>query len=611
MWRRIPDEVIENVRQHFDIVDVVSEYVSLKRTGRSFVGLCPFHSEKTPSFSVSPDKQIFHCFGCGVGGNVFSFYMLIENVSFVEAVTHFAGRAGIHIPYEEVVDEESEEAVRRKKLFAANDLAAKYYHHILMNTKVGEPALEYLKGRGLTPGTIERFQLGYAPSAWDVLLRFLTKRGFSEDFLEEAGLLSKSQTDPSRYYDKFRNRVMFPIQDAQGRVVGFGGRVMDESHPKYLNTPETVLFHKGRHLYNFHRARNAIRQTKQAVLLEGYMDVIVAYQAGVENVVAALGTALTPDQARLLNRNAEEIVMVYDGDRAGQNAALRSSEVIKETGGSARVVVLPDGLDPDEFIRKHGYEAFERMIRDRSMSVTSFKLQKLREESQLSTQEGRIRFLTEAVRIISELKSPVERESYLRQLAGEFDVSLESLSMEVEVATKSLKTRKNGDIPPRMWNTNRDNGKQVVKESLQSKLPLPAHLEAERKLLSYMLIDEGAARQVQETLVDEFSVDEHAALAIHLYHFYGENEKPNPALFIAQLDDPVLIQLASELVVEAENLDMRPGLVEEYIQCIRRYPFEKRLKEIPREMEEALRNGDYALLRALQQEQLQLRAVLR
>jgi DNA primase len=611
MWRRIPDEVIENVRQHFDIVDVISEYVSLKRTGRSFVGLCPFHSEKTPSFSVSPDKQIFHCFGCGVGGNLFSFYMMIENVSFVEAVTHFAGRAGISISYEEVGEEESEEAVRRKKWFTANELAAKFYHHILMNTKAGEPALAYLQGRGLTLATIEKFQLGYAPNSWNVLLRFLKKRGFSEDCLEEAGLLSRSQTDPPRWYDRFRHRVMFPIQDSQGRVVGFGGRVMDDTQPKYLNTPETALFHKGRHLYNFHRARQAIRQSKQAILLEGYMDVIAAFQAGTTNVVAALGTALTPEQARLLNRNAEEIIMVYDGDRAGQNAALRNAEVIREAGGNPRVVVLPDGMDPDDLIRKYGNEAFERMIRERALSLTSFRLQKLREESRLSTQEGLVRFLSEAVRIISEGTSPLEKESYLRQLAGEFNVSLESLMKEAESVSQTRKTQRNGDIPPKMWNTNRDTGKERVRESSSGKLPIPAHLEAERKLLSYMLIDKGVARQVQETLVDEFSVDEHAALAIHLYHFYGENEKPNPALFVAGLEDPDLIRLASELAMEAEHLDRRPGLVEEYIQCIRRYPLEKRLKEIPQEMEEALHKGDFSRLRALQQEQLQLRAVLR
>lgn len=610
MWKKIPDEVIENVRQHFDIVDVVSEYVTLKRTGRSFVGLCPFHSEKTPSFSVSQDKQVFHCFGCGAGGNVFSFYMRMENVSFVDAITHFANRAGIPIPEQEE-EKESVEGLQRKKLFYANELAAKYYHHILMNSAVGEPAREYLKGRGVTHTTIEQFQLGYAPQAWDVLLRFLRKRGFTEEILEEAGLVSQSQANPGRYFDKFRNRVMFPIHDTQGRVVGFGGRVMDSSEPKYLNTPETNLFHKGRHLFNFHRARHSMRQCKQVILLEGYMDVIAAYQAGIPYVVAALGTALTPEQARLLNRNVDEIVMMYDGDRAGQKAALRSSEVIQEAGGTPRVVVLPAGLDPDEFIQKNGKEAFERIVRDGSLSVTSFKLQKLREESQLSTQEGRVQFLTDATHIISEIKSPVEKEAYLRQLAGEFHVSLESLIRETEIYTQTMKPHNKGDNHARTWNTNKDNGKDRPMGHTQRKWLLPAHVEAERKLLSYMLIDEEVARQVQEALIDEFSVDEHAALAIHLYHYYGDHESPNPALFIAQLDDPSLIQLASELAVEAEHLDRRAGLVEEYIQCIRRYPFEKRLKELPQEMENALKNGDFVALRALQQEQLQLRTVLR
>lgn len=608
MGRKIPDEVIEKIRQHFDLVDVIGETVALKRSGRSYMGLCPFHSERTPSFYVSPEKQLFHCFGCGAGGNLFTFYMKMENTSFVEAVSYFAKRAGIPLPLEE--EEPSAEALHRKKLYAANELAAKYYQHILLNSRVGKKALEYLIKRGLTYSTIEHFQLGFAPGARDVLLTFLKKRGYPEDLQEEAGLVSKGPE--GELYDRFRRRIMFPIHDLQGRVVGFGGRIIGEGEPKYLNSPETALFHKGRHLYNFHRARPSIRQTKQVILLEGYMDVITAYQTGIHHVVASLGTALTGEQIRLLQRNTEEIILMYDGDEAGQKATLRSLEAIRDHGGRAKVVLLPDGQDPDEFLQEHGKEALLKIMRDRALSDIAYKLQKLRSESQLSTQEGRLRFLRQAARMIAEISSPVEKETLLRELAGEFRVSLESLIKECETYSKGQKSPSNGDIHTRMWNTNRDHGN--LQAGSVHRLPYPAHIEAERKLLSYMLIDEGAARQVREVLVDEFSVEEHAALAIHLYRFYGERGEANPALFISQLDDPEMIRLATELAMEAEGLEkleQRPGLLQEYIECVRRYPLEKRLKQLPHEMEEALRKQDFDTLRALHREQLQLRSALR
>ncbi|GAX91504.1 DNA primase [Effusibacillus lacus] len=599
--RRIPEEVIEQIRQHFDIVDLISEYVPLKRSGRSFVGLCPFHSEKTPSFSVSPTKQVYHCFGCGAGGNSISFVMHMENLSFVEAVEHLAKRAGIHLPERDESDKDSPEAIRRREMLRCHDLAAKFYHHILLNTEAGVPALQYLQRRGLTLPTIEEFQLGFAPDRWDLLLTFFKKRGFEEEFLERAGLLSASQNQPGRYFDRFRGRVMFPIQDGQGRVIGFGGRILGKGEPKYLNSPETELFQKGRHLYNLHRARPFIRQQGRTILLEGYMDVIMAHQYGIRNVVAALGTALTLEQAKILKRNGNEIVMMYDGDRAGQNASVRSSEVITEAGGVPRVTVLPDGLDPDEFLRKFGTESFERIVEEGTISSTAFKLKMLRSNSQLSTQEGVIAFLSEAVRIIAEAKSPVERETYLRELAGEFNVSLESLKEEMKMVISNQKV---GDKPASKWNTNINNGESMFRKA-QS--PLPAHIQAERKLLSLMLIDPGVARQVKETIVDEFSVEEHAALAVHLYLYYGNHAESNPAHFISRLDDDNLVRLASQLSLEAESTGNRPGLADEYIQRMQMHQAEKRLQLIPKEMEAAAKNGDFETLRHLAQEQIELR----
>ena len=459
------------------------------------MGNCPFHNEKSPSFSVSQDKQLYHCFGCGASGNLFSFIMEKEGVSFSEAVEQLANRANIPLPVEEMEDVESPEYRRRKEMFRAHDLAAKYYHHILMNTEVGLPGLRYLQSRGLSRTTVETFQIGFAPNSWDVLRKFLVeKRGFAEDLLAEAGLLSESANHKGKYFDKFRNRVMFPIHDGQGQVIGFGGRVMaKDEKPKYLNSPETPLFHKGRHLYNLHRARGPMRKEGRVLLLEGYMDVIAAHQSGVENVVAVLGTAMTPDHMRLLQRNVQEIVMMFDGDAAGQRAALRSAEVVKDTDVKTRVATLPEGLDPDEFLRKYGKDAFERAVLDNSTSMTTFRVLALRKEHNLATEKGKEDYLRDAIsKVLVEVDSPIELEKQLRELSDEFGVSAEALKQEWQMARK---TTSGGDKPDRKWNTNRNNADRV---SLARTPPLlPAHIRSEKLLLTHMLIDEGVARQVQ------------------------------------------------------------------------------------------------------------------
>lgn len=600
--RRIPEEIVEKVRQQFDIVDVIGEHVRLKKTGRGYSGLCPFHNEKSPSFSVSPDKQLYHCFGCGVSGNLFSFLMDKEGITFFEAVEQLAKRANIALPMEEMEDVESPEYRRRKEMFRAHDLAAKYYHHILMNTEAGRPGLQYLESRGLSRTTIETFGLGFAPDSWDVLRKFLLKRGFEEELLVEAGLLSESSNRKGRYFDKFRNRVMFPIHDGQGQVIAFGGRVMSkEEKPKYLNSPETPLFHKGRHLYNLHRARPSMRKENQAILLEGYMDVIAAYQNGVEHVVAALGTAMTNDHVRILSRNVEEIIMTFDGDEAGQRAALRSLDVVKETGGvKARVATLPDGLDPDEFLGKFGKDAFIRAISDQSSSMTTYRVLALRKEHNLATQKGRDDYLEEvAQKVLAEVKSPIELEREIKSLSEEFGISQEALMQTVQQGRKSTKSAAVGDKPDRRWNTNRYNAPAV---RMGGDRLLPAYIKAERMLLTHMLIDEGVARQVQEALADEFSVDEHGALAIYLYAFYAEHDQALPEQFISTLEDRELVKLASTLLMKADELDMRPGLVEEYIRTIRVNQLEKQAKRYEQELIDCGNRGDLAGMRVARDE---------
>ncbi|TCP53336.1 DNA primase [Tumebacillus sp. BK434] len=612
MKKRLPEEIIERVRQHFDIVDVIGEFVPLKKSGRGYMGCCPFHNEKSPSFSVSQDKQLYHCFGCGASGNLFSFLRDKEGITFFEAVEQLAKRANIALPVEELEDIDSPEYKRRKEMFRAHDLAAKYYHHILMNTDAGLPGLRYLESRGITKTIIEAFQLGYAPNAWDVLVKFLKKRGFAEDLLVEAGLLSQSEKYKGRYYDKFRHRVMFPIHDGQGQVIGFGGRILDKGEPKYLNSPETPLFSKGRHLYNLHRARPVMRQEGRVILLEGYMDVIMAYQHGIPNTVAALGTALTNEQVRLLQRNVEEIVMMYDGDAAGQKAAVRSSEVIKESGATvkARVATIPDGLDPDEFLRKYGKDAFVRVVLDNSSSMTAFRMHSLRKEFNLGTQTGKEDYIKEVIhKLLVTVSSPIELETLLRELSEEFGYPKEAMEKELALAKKSPPA---GDKPDRKWNTNRNNAGEVSFAST-GKL-LPAHINAERKLLTYMLIDEGVARQVQYALADEFSVDEHGALAAHLFAYYAEHTQADPSLFIGGLEDRELLRLATALAMEADHLDRRSdrvdALVREYIHRIKVYHLQLEMKRYERQMIDCGNRGDTEGMRAAYDEMNRVQSMI-
>jgi DNA primase len=600
--RRIPEEIVERVRQHFDIVDIIGEYVQLKKAGRGYTGLCPFHNEKSPSFHVSPDKQLFHCFGCGVSGNLFTFLRDKEGITFVETVERLAQRANIALPEEEMEQVDSPEYKRRKEMFHAHELAAKYYHHILMNNEAGAPAMRYLESRGITRTTMETFMLGYAPDRWDVLQKFLVKRGFAEELLAEAGLLSESANQKGRYFDKFRHRVMFPIHDGQGQVIGFGGRIMAQGEPKYLNSPETPLFHKGRQLSNLHRARPYMRKDGRVLILEGYMDVISANQNGVENTVAVLGTAMTEDHVRLLQRNVQEIVMMFDGDAAGQKAALRSVDVVKDSEVKTRVATLPEGLDPDEFLKKYGPDAFRRAVLDNSSSTTTFQVLALRKEFNLSTDAGRDDYIQAVIRrVLVEVSSPIELEKQIRELSEEFSISKEALEAELGLAKQQRrKSTPAGDKPDRKWNTNRNNADGVgIGKRLTD---YPAHINAERLLLTHMLIDEGVARQVQDTLADEFSVDEHGALAAHLYAFYAEHDQASPDLFVNGLEDRELVKLATSLAIKADELDRRPGLVEEYIKTIRLHSLDLESRKMMQQLIDCGNRGDLEGMRVARDE---------
>ncbi len=416
-----PDEVVEEIRMKSDIVEVLSGYVKLQKKGSNYFGLCPFHNEKSPSFSVSGVKQMYYCFGCGAGGNVFTFIMEYENYSFQEAVKFLAKRAGVGLPDMEYSEEARKKEGRRAKLLEVKKEAAKYFYYQLRGP-AGQAGCQYLKKRQLTEETIHRFGLGFSNQASDDLTRYLRKKGYGDKLIQEAGLASFDEKHGM--YDKFWNRVMFPIQDGNHRVIGFGGRVMGDAKPKYLNSPETMVFDKGRNLYGLNFARAA--RTNYMILCEGYMDVIAMHQAGFSQAVASLGTAFTPGQAALIRRYAQEVVLAYDSDGAGVNAALRAIGILKEAGLTGKVLSLEPYKDPDEFIKNQGQEAFKERIRQAENSFF-FELRILAGDYDLSDPESKTKFHREIARKLCSFTEEVERENYIEAAAQKYHIGFENL----------------------------------------------------------------------------------------------------------------------------------------------------------------------------------------
>ncbi len=416
-----PQEAIEEVRQANDILGLVSSYVTLKKKGGNYFGLCPFHTEKSPSFSVRPEKQMYHCFGCGKSGNSISFVMEYENYSFPEAVEFLAKRAGITLPEREESEEMKRAKSRRESLFAVNREAGVYYFYALRDPS-GEKALSYLKGRGLSKETIRAFGLGYAKTAYDALYRYLKGKGFDDAILSDSGIFNKNEKHGMT--DKFWNRVIFPIMDVQNRVIGFGGRVMGEGEPKYLNSPETEIFDKGRNLYGLNIARTA--RTRQLILCEGYMDVISLHQAGFKQAVAALGTSFTNAQARLLKRYADEVLLSLDSDQAGITASIRAIGILREAGLPCRVINLKPYKDPDEFIKNLGTEEFQKRLDE---AENSFYFEVRTEEARFDLKDpgGKTEFFKEAAKKLLRFEDALERDNYLEGLSEKYGIRAESL----------------------------------------------------------------------------------------------------------------------------------------------------------------------------------------
>ena len=512
-----PDELVEEVRMKNDIVDVVSGYVRLQKKGGNYWGLCPFHNEKTPSFSVSGNKQMFHCFGCGTGGNVFTFVMNYENYTFPEAVKHLADRAGVKLPEIEYSAEMQQKVSRRARLLEVNKEAAKFFYYQIRQPN-GQIGYQYLKKRELSDETIHKFGLGFAGKNGAQLVQYLRSRGFEDDLIKEAGLANFSER--GGLLSQFWNRVMFPIQDINHRVIGFGGRVMGDGEPKYLNSPETPVFDKRRNLYGLNFARTA--RSGNIILCEGYMDVIAMHQAGFTQAVASLGTAFTSEQASLLHRYTENVLLAYDSDGAGTKAALRGIEILREAGLTGKVIDMRPYKDPDEFMKNLGKEAFQERI-DQAENSFFFEVRILEQQYNQKDPEEKTKFHREIAKKLCQFKEEVERENYLQAIADKYHINFDNLrKLVLNYATQTglatpLQRPKSGVA--------------------QKNKPEENARKAQRLLITWITDDPGVYSRIQKYISAEDFTDElYRKVAARLFGELGQG-KFNPAAIISMFED--------------------------------------------------------------------------
>lgn len=511
------DEIIEEVRSKNDIVDVISSYVKLQKKGSSYFGLCPFHNEKSPSFSVSRGKQMYYCFGCGAGGNVFTFLMEYENYSFQEALKYLADRAGVELPEMEYSKEAKERADQKAILLEINKLAAQYYY-VQLKQPQGAAALKYLKNRQLSDETIKAFGLGYSNKYSNDLYQYLKKKGYKDEMLSKAGLISVDEKQGA--FDKFWNRVMFPIMDVNNRVIGFGGRVMGDAKPKYLNSPETMIFDKSRNLYGLNRARTS--RKPYFLLCEGYMDVISLHQAGFTNAVASLGTSLTPGHASLIKRYVNEVYLTYDSDEAGTKAALRAVPILKEVGITARIIRMEPYKDPDEFIKNLGAEAFEERI-SKARNGFMFSLEVLQKNYDMNSPEGKTDFLREAAKKLTEFDEEIERNNYIEAVAKAYRVSYEDLRKLV--AKMAVQTGLAKPAQRAKTTKNRDKEKEDGMKKSQ------------KILLTWMIEDEQIFSQIRKYISPSDFEDGLYRTVAELLYEQCENQEVNPAKIMNHFTD--------------------------------------------------------------------------
>lgn len=550
MTQKIDEQKIEEIRSSSDIVDVISDYMHLTKRGRNWFGLCPFHHEQSPSFSVSTDKQIFHCFGCGAGGNVITFVMDIEQIAFPDAVAKLGDRVGVQVevaPKREDEEVQSPEGQRHRRMKEAHQIAAEYYHHMLLHTEDGEEALQYLEDRGFSQTLIEDYQIGYALPTWDGLTNLLTARGFDLAEAAESGLLIQREQDGS-CFDRFRGRIMFPIRDEGGKTIAFSGRIIEAStsEAKYMNSPESPIFHKSQVFFNLDKARASIRKQHKAIIMEGFIDVLAAVRAGVPNVIATMGTALTPQHVTKLKRLVEQVIICYDGDGAGWEAAKRAGELLQQSRIKAEVAVLPEKMDPDDYVKQHGATSFKEDIIEKPHTYIAFVKMHARRGKNFQFDNDKMQYVQEVVDLLVHNTSPLERDLYIRQLADETNLSEEAI----------LATLRQKESDEAQRSKRQQQKEQFTPVVVTHQVKLNATDRAERRLLSHMLHNVSVVDRVQRsTIQSPFIHDVFTAVYIRLIGFYEQHDRADYQRFIEQLEDIELRKMALESAIVERDPD--------------------------------------------------------
>ncbi len=593
MVQRIPQEVIENIRSQTNIVEVIGQYVQLKKSGKNYLGLCPFHEEKTPSFSVAEDKQIFHCFGCGKGGNVFTFLQELEGLTFPESVVKVAEFEQIPLAdqWKQQTYATDETNSATGKLLTAHEKAVEVYHHMLLHTKAGQPALDYLLNRGLTMELIEAFKIGFTPNERSFLVQVFNNESLSSDVFEHSGLFIKH--DDGHFSDRFYQRIMFPINNPQGRTIGFSGRWLapekgqEKDQPKYLNSPETELFNKRQVLFNLDKARSEIRKTGEILLFEGFMDVIAAWQAGIKNGLASMGTSLTAQQIQQMERLTKDLVLCYDGDQAGFEATNRGIELLRENSRlQLSIVVVPEKLDPDEYLRKYGEASFQELIQHGRETVFTFKTRYLKQNKNLDNEKDKLDYLQEVLIELSKVVSPIEQDMYLSQLTSEFQVSRETIQKQLRELKRANRQEQQRTAEPNI---------PMVKQELpQQKQPLTQVEKAEQMLL-YRVFKEISVRNLLKEQEFQFIHDEYAEIYFLFDAYLSQYEEFNLADFLNFLQDEKIRRLVVEIAYLRVAEESSTREIQDLLAVISKSGLADKIIEKKQLQQEARRTGNKQL----------------
>lgn len=605
MSSKIPEQLIEQIRSQSEIVDVIGEYMQLTKKGRNWFGLCPFHGENTPSFSVSQDKQIFHCFGCGAGGNVITFVMDIENITFPDAVIKLGSRVGMHldIQNDSMAKNTSQYSSKEEKMIEAHEFAAQMYHHLLMNTEDGEEALNYLLKRGFTKEHIETNGIGWSLPAWDTLSILLEKKGFDLEDMAECGLIIQKESDHT-YFDRFRGRIMFPIRNDNGKIIGFSGRIItpSENDAKYLNSPETPIFHKSQVLFNLDKARTSIRKNRQVILMEGFIDVLAANQAGVYNAVATMGTSLTTHHVTKLKRLVDKIILCYDGDHAGWEAAKRAADMLHAEKLNVEVALLPEKLDPDDYIRKYGTESFVNQVIEKPHAYIAFMMMHARKNKNFQFENDILQYIQEVLEQLVGRSSPIERDLYIKQLSSETNISEDAIYAQYrKLEADDVKSNK------RFEQTNH----QPSKIDVQPKKPLNATERAERLLLSHMLRNAEVVERIMKS--DEpqpFVRDEYIAVFVRLIGFYEEHVTADYQRFLEVLDDSELRKIVMEAALVEQDPDHVEAEITDSLRQLRKHRIEVEITKLLHDSQEAEKMHEHKRALEIAREIINLRKSL-